>query len=269
MSAFVRKLTPCAAIRRWTVVFVALVLPISGSADEWQSLDEIKAAATAYLAARIGTGGSTAVKPGFLDPRLRLPACSAPLEPFQNGSGDVKRTTTVGVRCQGERPWKVYVPVTVVTTANVVVAAEHLPKGTLLTADRLRLERRDVTRNRSGYYTSIEAASGQRVVRPVLAGRLVSPGMLAAENVIRRGQSVTLIVSSGGIEIHMAGKALIDGAIGQRIKVENTSSGRVVEGVVRSREHVEVLVAGDPRFFPAKAKGSAALADTRLSNNDR
>lgn len=255
---------------RLAVVFVALSVPMTTYADEWQSLDAIKTTATRYLAERIGAGGgNTAVEPGFLDPRLKLPACTAPLEPFLNRGSDVRRTTTVGVRCSGDRPWKVYVPVTVVTTANVVVAAEHLPKGSLLTAESLRLEKRDVTRNRTGYYASIEAAIGQRVVRPVLKGRLVSPDMLEAENVIRRGQSVTLIVSSGGIKIHVGGKALIDGAIGQRIRVENTNSGRVVEGVVRSREHVEVLVARDPRFFPAKAKGSAPLADTRLSNNDR
>lgn len=40
----------------------------------------------------------------------------------------------------------------------------------------------------------------------------------------------------------MIGTALMDGAIGQRIRVENVNSGRVVEGIVRSREVVEVLV---------------------------
>ena len=269
MHDVVRKLTRRSAIRRLAVVFVALSA-MPAAADEWQALDAIKETATDYLAGHLGPGrGNTSVQAGFLDPRLRLPACTEPLEAFLNRGNDVQRTTTVGVRCRGERPWKVYVPVTVVTTSAVVVAAEHLPKGSLLTAEVLRLETRDVTRNRTGYYASIEAALGQRVVRPILKGRLVSPDMLAAENVIRRGQSVTLIVSTGGFKIQMSGKALIDGAIGQRIKVENTSSGQVVEGIVRSREHVEVLVAKDPRFFPAKAKGSAPLADTQLSNNDR
>lgn len=261
MLNFVRKPTFTKPAGWLAVVFVALTSAAPAGANaEWQDLEAIKQAAVTYMTSRIGTrsGGNTAVEAGFLDPRLRLPACSVPLEPFLNRGTRVASATTVGVRCKGERPWKVYVPVTVVSTATVVVADRHLPKGSLLTPEVLRVERRDVTRNRAGYYTSIEAAAGQRVTRPILEGRLVSPDMLAAENVVRRGQSVTLVVSTGRMKIHMAGKALIDGAIGQRIKVENLSSGRVVEGVVRSREHVEVLVRGDQHFFPAKAKGSAA-----------
>ena len=271
MQVIVRKPTFEKLAGSIAVAFVALagVTPALASA-EWQDLEAVKQAAVDFMTARIGRkGGNTSVEPGFLDPRLRLPQCGIPLEPYLNRGTRVASATTVGVRCRGARPWKVYVPVTVVSTATVVVANQHLPKGSLLTPESLRVEKRDVTRDREGYYTSIEAAAGQRVTRPIVEGRIVSPGMLAAENVVRRGQSVTLVVSAGGLKINMAGKALIDGAIGQRIKVENLSSGRVVEGVVRSREHVEVLVARGQTFFPAKAKGSAPLADTQLSNNDR
>jgi flagella basal body P-ring formation protein FlgA len=51
---------------------------------------------------------------------------------------------------------------------------------------------------------------------------------------------VTLVVDNGGMEIRMAGKALSDGALDQRIRVENVSSRRVVEGIVRSAEIVEI-----------------------------
>jgi flagella basal body P-ring formation protein FlgA len=40
----------------------------------------------------------------------------------------------------------------------------------------------------------------------------------------------------------MAGKAMADGALNQRIKVENSVSRRIVEGLVRSAELVEVQV---------------------------
>jgi len=53
---------------------------------------------------------------------------------------------------------------------------------------------------------------------------------------------VTLRAQTNALQIRVAGKALMDGALGQRIRVQNTASGRVVEGLVRSAELVEVLV---------------------------
>jgi flagella basal body P-ring formation protein FlgA len=266
MQEVVRKLTP--TTRRLTAIVVLLALsPIAAAASaDWQDLEAIRESASRFLTERIGQqSGETRVEAGFLDPRLKLPACSESLTPFLNTGTRINRTTTVGVRCTGERRWKVYVPVSVVTESKVVVAARHLPKGTLITPDAVRLERRDVTRNRSGYYRSIEAAVGQRVAQSILEGRMLAPGLVEADDVIRRGQSVTLMVETGGMRINMSGKALIDGAIGQRIQVENLSSGRVVEGIVRSREHVEVIVARQGNnFFSSGAKASAPVADTRF-----
>ena len=47
---------------------------------------------------------------------------------------------------------------------------------------------------------------------------------------------LTFGVANDRLNIRMTGKALSDGALHQRIRVENSSSGRVVEGIVRSRE---------------------------------
>ena len=40
----------------------------------------------------------------------------------------------------------------------------------------------------------------------------------------------------------MEGKALGDALINQRVKVENLSSGKVVEGVARSEQVVEIVL---------------------------
>ena len=71
-------------------------------------------------------------------------------------------------------------------------------------------------------------------------GVVITPSLLQAEVLIRRGQSVTLTVHNEALDIKMSGNALMDGRANQRIKVENIGSGRVVEGLVRSAEQVEV-----------------------------
>jgi len=271
-GAVVRKPSQLASLLPAAVISLTLASTAGAATvgSDWQALGDVQDTAIRFLAERLGAAGDgTHVEAGFLDPRLKLPRCGQPLTAFLNPGADVNRITTVGVRCSGDKPWKVYVPVSVVATANVAIATRHLPRGTVITADSLRLERREVTRLRSGYFGSIEAAVGLRVSQPILKGRTLSPGQLEADHVVRRGQSVTLVVASGGLKLNMAGKALIDGAIGQRIRVENSSSGRVVEGIVRSPEHVEILAGNRQAFFSGKAKALGPEADTPVSNNDR
>ena len=48
---------------------------------------------------------------------------------------------------------------------------------------------------------------------------------------VRRGQRVTVLAQGRGIQVRTNGKALGDAAKGERVRVENTTSRRVVEGV--------------------------------------
>ena len=66
--------------------------------------------------------------------------------------------------------------------------------------------------------------------------------MLTDVPLVTRGQQVTLEVGADTMNIRMAGEALDEAALGQRVRVRNLSSERVVEGVVRSAQVVEVLL---------------------------
>lgn len=263
--------------RRRFVLFVAIVATIAVLAGanaeprmEFQAIADIESAAASYIRQRLkGNGSAAQVEASPLDQRIRLARCDQPLQAFLRPGTRVAARTIVGVRCVGSKPWKVYVPVNLVITADVLIPKRTLPKGHLITAEDLAADRRDVSRLQQGYYSSPAALVGQRVALTITAGRVITPRMVEADKVIRRGQSVTLIASSGGLRISMSGKALSDGALHQRIEVRNDNSGRIVEGIVRSREHVEVLTAANSGNFSEMPKVSAPVADIRHSNNDR
>jgi flagella basal body P-ring formation protein FlgA len=59
---------------------------------------------------------------------------------------------------------------------------------------------------------------------------------------VQRGQSVTLIADAGGISVRMAGRVLSDGLMNQRVRVQNLSSGKIVEGIARSEQIVEIIL---------------------------
>lgn len=125
---------------------------------------------------------------------------------------------------------------------TVLIAKRTFPRGHLLTPADVIAEQRDVSRMVGGYLADLEELNGQRLKQQIIGGRAISPTLLAADIVVRRGQSVTLIVQNEQMNISMTGKALTDGTLNQRIRVENANSRRVVEGLVRSPELVEILV---------------------------
>ena len=212
--------------------------PASGS---WQPIESIRSAAEHYVASTFGRDDARITpSAGHLDSRLQLPACSSDLDPYlQSGNGGAGRVV-IGVRCNGDKPWNVYLPVHVAVMEEVLVTADALPRDHVLTERDLTVMRRDVSRLAGGYLTNIEATVGQRLKRPLARGIVLTPAQLEPQILVRKGQTVTLVVAGDTLNIRMSGKALMDGAENERIRVENSVSGRIVEGLVRSSQQVEV-----------------------------
>lgn len=179
---------------------------------------------------------------GRLDPRLRLRQCPAPLQAFAVGGRPTVGATSVGVRCPGDRPWTLYVTARVVVFDNVLVAAHALDRGQPIRAGDLQATRKDLSQLPYGYLTDAQTAVGKVLKRSYLPGQVVQPNQLAAPLLVKRGQQVTLHAEAGGIEIHMGGKAMSDGAVGERIRVRNVSSNRIVEGEVIAKGVVRVRI---------------------------
>lgn len=248
---FVGLLTQALPARRFSGAraFVPLCVlslaaaPAAASGAEHQPVETITRAAQEFLEHRIAeTDRHVQPRAGKLDPRLKLARCDRPLQGFLRDGEEIGARTVVGVRCSGSIPWKVYVPVDLVEMRPVLVARQALPRGHVLAEADLVLEERDVSRLAGGFVTSSDSVAGQRLKRQLVSGSVLSPSMLETRVMVKRGQSVTLVVRNDKLNIRMAGTALMDGAVDQRIRVENTVSRRVVEGFVRSPEYVEVLV---------------------------
>jgi flagella basal body P-ring formation protein FlgA len=64
-----------------------------------------------------------------------------------------------------------------------------------------------------------------RATLPATAGAVT-------DAIVRRGDAVTLVYQVPGVSLSMRARALEDGAVGQSVRLLNTSSNRTVEGVV-------------------------------------
>lgn len=206
-----------------------------------QSLTSIQAAAEEFVRASLPENSlKHFVTAGNLDPRLRLDECGSPLEAFSQGTSLNSGRTTIGVRCPAASPWTIYVPVTIEVEVSVLVLRRPL-------ARRSRVELADVepqVRRMPGLATvfinDTASLQGHRLKRALPAGTALTVEMLQPDLLVRRGQQVTLIAANGGVQIRAQGQALTEGGISDRVRVQNVSSLKVVEGVVESDGIVRV-----------------------------
>jgi flagella basal body P-ring formation protein FlgA len=179
---------------------------------------------------------------GPIDAHLQLEHCSAPIKPVIGPGGHMRDRILVELRCPVDRGWHLYVPVRVVGTTLVTIAARAIVAGSVLTDKDVRSERRDISMLPQGYMDDPAVAIGLTAARPISSGAVITNQFLVAAKAVQRGQSVTLVADADGMSVRMAGRALTDGLINQRVKVQNLSSGKVVEGIARSEQTVEIIL---------------------------
>jgi flagella basal body P-ring formation protein FlgA len=184
--------------------------------------------------------GQVIVHAQNLDSRLRLAECDRPLSAAIAGDGQARAHTTVAVRCDGVVHWTVYLSVTIDSEFSVLVANRPLARDAELAAGDFDLMPRRLPGLTTDYVTKPSMLKGQRLRQAIGSGEALSLEALTPSNLIHRGQQVTLVAGAGDFQVRMNAVALSDGRLSDRIRVQNLSSQRVVEGIVRSDNVVEV-----------------------------
>jgi flagella basal body P-ring formation protein FlgA len=232
------------------MLVTAIALAVSGMAvaQEVRSapvgvepLESIRATAESFVKSQMPREANVAsVTAGTLDSRLRLVRCTSGMHARLPAGAPLQSRTMVGVACDGPVRWMVYVPVTVESRIMVLVLRHPVPRDARLTIEDVTVESRQVTGLSTAYLTSVNDLQARTALRPLPMGTTLTMDMFKPDLVIKHGQEVTLVAAAGGIEVRAAGRALADAAGGTRLKVQNLSSLKVVEGVVEGPDVVRV-----------------------------
>jgi flagella basal body P-ring formation protein FlgA len=178
---------------------------------------------------------------GPIPSHMKLARCMDAVRPSVGPAPHMNDRVLVELRCQGAPAWHLYVPVRIVGTTSVAVAAHAIVAGSVLTSNDLRVEQHDMTELPPGYLDDPSIAVGRTAARPISGGTILSNQQLVASKAVQRGQTVTLVANTAGMSVRMPGRALSDGMVNQRVRVQNLSSGKVVEGIARSEQVVEII----------------------------
>jgi flagella basal body P-ring formation protein FlgA len=154
------------------------------------------------------------------------------LDAFLPPGARLNGKTTVGVRCSGSQPWKIFVPSTLVLYENVLTVSRTIVRGETLGLADLTVVSKEVSAANQAYIHDLQQAVGLIAKRSIPAGKILTAHMVQAPRMVRAGQEVILLATTPQLEVRMKGKALADGSKGDIIRVRNLRSKRVVEGVV-------------------------------------
>lgn len=213
-----------------SLMLIAPMFADGASANDFQSPDTIRQTA---MAAVPGAGLAGVEVEAVVDPALRMPGCTEALR------GQPATAGTVEVICPGAMGWRLYVPVKVRRQQEVLVLQRALAPGETLGAGNVALETRDVARL-AGALTDASSIAGFSLRRPLAAGAVLTSADVLSPRLVRRGDSVTVVARTGGIEVRAQGRAMADAGVGDRLSVENLSSRRMLQGVVLAGGEVEV-----------------------------
>ncbi|OHE83863.1 MAG: flagella basal body P-ring formation protein FlgA [Lysobacterales bacterium RIFOXYD1_FULL_69_11] len=200
----------------------------SAHAADFTPPDTIRDAALAAVGADSSTAEAT------VDSRLRMAACTQPLQALP-----VSRRS-VQVRCADAPGWQMFVPVRVRDVREVAVLRDSVKAGQTITADDVTLQRRDMAGAQGPGFADPADLVGQVARRGFASGDALTRDDVAAGELLRRGDPVVLLSRIGGVEVRVAGRVLGQPGVGGTVSVENIASRRVVRGRVVEAGVVEV-----------------------------
>lgn len=219
----------------WTTGQAAVSEPI-------EPLGHINKVVVNYLQQRLQHGDQKDfnVRVGRLDSRLRLAKCNVPLQAFLPTAERLIGKVTVAVECPTGKHWKVYVSAQVDVYEDVMASTRPILRGQSIDINDVQVIHQKASKRSQAYFHKPDQIVGMIAKYSIPVGKVFSLQMVEAPRLVQRGEIVTLVAETASLVVRMKGKALSDGAAGDVIKVRNTTSNRVVEGIVSGTGTVKV-----------------------------
>ena len=135
--------------------------------------------------------------------------------------------------------WQLRARVEVTLMLPVWMTAREIRKGQTIQAADLVEESLDVSRLQRGFIPVSESLTGSKANRNLRMGQLIGELDLQKAWAVKEGEGVLIRAGQGGFSATTRGTALASGAIGDGIKVRNSSSGKEIQAWVIAKGEVE------------------------------
>ncbi len=221
---------------------LSIAIPANLTAkDGPQSMLELREIALNFIKNQSQKNDNTRIKFARWDQRLKLAKCDKnKITAFYPGRQQRLGNVSIGLRCNKQQSWTIYLRVHITTQQNIVHSKRHISRGTIITKDDLVIENIEVSNSNTPYFHLKKNIIGKVAKRSITVGKVITATTLKPAIIIKRGQEVVIIAKISGIIIRTKGKALSDGSKGQIIKVKNSRSKRELQATVIAPNTVKV-----------------------------
>ncbi len=138
----------------------------------------------------------------------------------------------VHVAVNGQTVKKISVPANIEVWSQVVVAAKPLGRNEPVSRSDIRTERMNLARVPADAVLNAEQVLGRRTNRAIAANSIMRNDQVELPPAVRRGDVIQMLAESGNLKISTRGIAKEDGRPGERIRVSNLRSHKIVYGQV-------------------------------------
>ncbi|MCK6263361.1 flagellar basal body P-ring formation chaperone FlgA [Vibrio sp. ZSDE26] len=145
------------------------------------------------------------------------------------------------VQCSDNTPWSVNAQANVDLVVPMVYVTRTIAKDSLLTAEDVTTKPTSLASINRDFISQPNSIIGQRALRQVRNGQLLSPERVSHPFVINKGDSVIIEAVGDSFSASMLGLALDNGYLDQQIRVKNNSSGKTIRAVVLESGKVHTL----------------------------
>jgi len=209
--------------------------------NERQSLASITLQAEAFLAAQVYSSPYPArYKFSRLDSRLNLKPCDSSLDIKFTRADKTMGNTSLTIRCKTPVNWQIHLPVRVDLYDDIAVSKSPLMKGQSIQRAQITFQKKKISSLQQGYFRRSDSLDDFIVKRNLPSSTILTSAIMEPKLMVASGQRVTIVLKVDGLQIKSTGLALQSARLGQIIKVKNTSSDKIIEGIVSSQGVVNV-----------------------------
>lgn len=128
-----------------------------------------------------------------------------------------------------------------VTACQAVVKSKRLLiDGSVIGPDDVYVSKEDVSRLEEGSFSDEASVAGAWLTRSVGPNVTISKDMISFRPLVKRGRKVTVIIESPSFRITTTGQMLQDARVGTYAKVINTSSKKMLYGLLSDVDTVRI-----------------------------
>ena len=123
---------------------------------------------------------------------------------------------------------------------NVLIAADRIGRHQIINHENCISKRMEITSLTSRPLTSENSLADLWSKRAIRKGQILSSGSVEKIPTILSGQGISILYKSAILEISAKGKAMESGYVGEKIKIKNEQSKKILTGTIVDSETVEI-----------------------------